>query len=58
MSVDLVGFVRGALTAILFGAFIALWIWSWSRERKSAFEVAARLPFEDGDGAPIPPAER
>jgi cbb3-type cytochrome oxidase subunit 3 len=55
MSLDLVGLIRGALTAVLFGAFITLWIWSWGRERKPGFDAAARLPLEEGGE---PPAQR
>jgi cbb3-type cytochrome oxidase subunit 3 len=41
------GLVRGALTAILFGAFIALWFWAWSGKRRQDFSAAALLPLED-----------
>ena len=54
MSLDLLGFIRGALTAVLFGAFITLWIWSWSRQRKPSFDAAARLPLEDDEGPSRP----
>ena len=57
MSPDFIGFIRGALTAILFGAFITLWIWSWGRQRKPAFDAAARLALQDGDGASQPSSE-
>jgi cytochrome c oxidase cbb3-type subunit 4 len=40
------GLVRGLITAILFAAFMVLWFWAWSKERKADFEAAARLPFE------------
>lgn len=42
-----IGLVRGAITAILFAAFIALWFWAWRKDRQPDFEAAARLPFED-----------
>jgi cytochrome c oxidase cbb3-type subunit 4 len=58
MSLDLIGLVRGALTAVLFGAFIALWIWSWSSKRKAAFDIAARSPLDDGDDASTAPPQR
>lgn len=41
------GIVRGLLTLTLFVAFIALWIWAWSKQRRTEFEVAARLPLMD-----------
>jgi cytochrome c oxidase cbb3-type subunit 4 len=48
MSLDLsLGLVRGVLTAILFAAFIALWFWAWSSERRQDFAAAAALPLED-----------
>jgi cytochrome c oxidase cbb3-type subunit 4 len=42
-----IGLVRGLLTAILFAAFIALWFWAWSKQRKPEFDAAARLPLDD-----------
>ena len=47
MSLTTVGLVRGALTAILCAAFIALWFWAWSKHRKADFDDAARLPLEE-----------
>jgi cbb3-type cytochrome oxidase subunit 3 len=44
-----IGVIRGVLTAILFAAFIALWIHTWSKHRTADFEAAARLPFEESD---------
>ena len=41
------GLVRGILTAILFAAFVALWIWAWSGKRRQDFTAAAQLPLED-----------
>jgi cbb3-type cytochrome oxidase subunit 3 len=54
MTLMTVGLIRGALTVILFAAFIALWIWAWSKHRQAEFDAAARLPFED-DAPAIPP---
>jgi cytochrome c oxidase cbb3-type subunit 4 len=42
-----IGIVRSLLTVILFAAFIALWIWAWSKRRHEDFTAAARLPLED-----------
>jgi cytochrome c oxidase cbb3-type subunit 4 len=48
MSLDIsMGLVRGVLTAILFAAFVALWFWAWSSERRQDFAAAAQLPLED-----------
>ncbi len=49
MSLTTIGLVRGTLTVILFAAFIALWIWAWSKHRKADFDDAARLPLEETD---------
>jgi cytochrome c oxidase cbb3-type subunit 4 len=46
-SIISLGLVRGLLTAVLFAAFIALWIWAWKAERRSDFSAAAQLPLED-----------
>lgn len=48
MSVPL---IRGVLTVILFGAFIALWIWAWSKQRKDEFDAAAQLALDEGQPA-------
>jgi cytochrome c oxidase cbb3-type subunit 4 len=39
--------VRGLLTLATFAAFIALWIWAWSKNRKPEFDAAALLPLEE-----------
>lgn len=44
-----IGTIRGLLTLATFAAFIALWIWAWSKHRKEEFDAAARLPLEPGD---------
>jgi cbb3-type cytochrome oxidase subunit 3 len=41
--------IRSALTVILFGAFICLWIWTWSKQRRQEFDAAAQLPLLDGE---------
>ena len=38
---------RGVLTAIIFLAFIGIWVWAWSSRRKSDFEASAVLPLEE-----------
>jgi len=48
MNIDIsLGVLRGVLTAILFAAFIALWVWTWSSNRRQEFAAAAQLPLED-----------
>jgi cytochrome c oxidase cbb3-type subunit 4 len=44
-----IGMVRGLLTLATFIAFIALWVWAWSKHRKPEFDAAALLPLEDAD---------
>lgn len=39
--------VRGILTAIIFFAFIGIWVWAWSNRRKKDFEASAALPLEE-----------
>ncbi len=41
------GLFRGLLTAVLFLAFIGLWIWAWSKRREPDFKDAAMLPLVD-----------
>jgi cytochrome c oxidase cbb3-type subunit 4 len=44
MDLDL---VRGILTAVIFFAFIGIWVWAWSSRRSSDFEESAALPLEE-----------
>ena len=39
--------VRGILTAVIFFAFMGIWVWAWSKRRKSDFEASAALPLEE-----------
>jgi len=50
--IDSLGMVRGILTAVLFAAFIVLWVWAWSSKRRSEFAAAAALPLEEDATAP------
>jgi cytochrome c oxidase cbb3-type subunit 4 len=53
MSIALnMGIVRGALTLVLFLAFLTLWAWAWSKNRKAEFDHIARAPLEDHDSVP------
>ena len=38
---------RGILTAIIFFAFVGIWVWAWSSRRKADFEASAALPLEE-----------
>ena len=38
---------RGLLTAVIFFAFIGIWVWAWSSKRKKDFEDSAALPLEE-----------
>jgi cytochrome c oxidase cbb3-type subunit 4 len=44
MDIDL---IRGILTAIVFAAFMGIWIWAWSSRRKADFDASAALPLEE-----------
>ena len=44
MDIDL---IRGILTAVIFIAFVGIWVWAWSSRRKSDFEACASLPLEE-----------
>jgi cbb3-type cytochrome oxidase subunit 3 len=45
--IDSLGVVRGILTAVLFAAFMVLWVWAWSSKRRGEFAAAAALPLEE-----------
>ena len=51
------GVFRGVLTAVLFGLFVALVLWAYSRKRHDDFARLAQLPLED-DSAPPAGKER
>ena len=38
---------RGILTAVIFFAFIGIWVWAWSSRRKADFDESAALPLEE-----------
>ncbi len=44
MDIDL---IRSILTAVIFVAFIGIWVWAWGKGRKKDFERSAALPLED-----------
>ncbi len=39
--------LRGILTAIIFIAFVGIWVWAWSHRRKEDFDASAALPLEE-----------
>jgi cytochrome c oxidase cbb3-type subunit 4 len=42
-----INLVRGILTAVIFIAFVGIWVWAWSARRKSDFDASAALPLEE-----------
>ncbi len=38
---------RGVLTAIIFIAFIGIWVFAWSSRRKADYDAQAALPLEE-----------
>ena len=38
---------RGILTAIVFIAFIGIWVFAWSNRRKADYDAQAALPLEE-----------
>ena len=44
-----INILRGIVTAVLMGLFIALCVWAWSSKRKPDFDEAAQLPFSDDE---------
>lgn len=40
-----INIVRSILTVVIFVAFIAIWVWAWSKKRKVEFDEAANIPF-------------
>ena len=51
-----INLLRGVLTAVIFVAFIGIWVWAWSSRRKKDFEASAALPLEEDN--PISTKER
>jgi cytochrome c oxidase cbb3-type subunit 4 len=44
------GIVMGVITAVLLVAYLGIVVWAYRKERKEAFDEAARYPlFEEGD---------
>ena len=47
MSLDTLNLLRGIATILAMSAFVAVFLWAWSRRRHEAFDAAARLPLEE-----------
>lgn len=41
--------VRSAMTVIMFLVFLGIVFWAYGKQRKGAFDEAARLPFEEDE---------
>jgi cytochrome c oxidase cbb3-type subunit 4 len=41
---------RSAGLILMMLAFLGIWGWAWSRNRKETFDHASRLPLEEDDG--------
>ncbi len=50
------GLIHSIWTVALFVLFIGIIVWAWSTKRKRGFDEAARMPLEDEDSVPAPPA--
>jgi len=42
--------IRGVVLILMILAFLGIWGWAWSRNRKEAFREASMLPLEEDDG--------
>jgi cytochrome c oxidase cbb3-type subunit 4 len=45
-----INLARGAVLILLIIAFIGIWGWAWSKNRRSEFHAASMLPLEEDDG--------
>ena len=43
------GTILSIWTVLVLVIFLAIVIWAWSSSNKSAFDAAARIPFEDDE---------
>ena len=43
------GTLSGIVTAVLIVLFVAVWIWAYSKRRKSSFDAASRMPLDEED---------
>jgi cytochrome c oxidase cbb3-type subunit 4 len=42
--------IRGVVLILMILAFLGIWGWAWSRNRKETFHEASMLPLEEDDG--------
>jgi len=42
--------IRGVVLILMILAFLGIWGWAWSRNRKKDFREASMLPLEEDDG--------
>jgi cytochrome c oxidase cbb3-type subunit 4 len=42
--------IRGVVLILMIVAFLGIWGWAWSRNRKETFHQASMLPLEEDDG--------
>jgi cytochrome c oxidase cbb3-type subunit IV len=45
--------LHSIFTVVSFAIFIAIILWAYSDRRKTAFDQAARLPFDEEDDEPV-----
>jgi cytochrome c oxidase cbb3-type subunit 4 len=45
-----INLARGAVLILLNLAFLGIWAWAWSKNRKPEFHAASMLPLEEDDG--------
>jgi cytochrome c oxidase cbb3-type subunit IV len=48
-----IGLVHGLWTLLIFVIFILIVAYVWNRDRRSHFEEAGRIPFDEEDEPPI-----
>jgi len=46
-----INLARGAVLILLIVAFLGIWGWAWSKQRKPEFHAASMLPLEEDDGS-------
>jgi cytochrome c oxidase cbb3-type subunit 4 len=49
MSLD-INLARGVVLIMLILAFLGIFIWAWSRNRKEEFQEISKLPLEEDSG--------
>ncbi len=41
---------RGIIIVMLITGFLGMWVWAWSRKRKTVFHELSMLPLEEDNG--------